>query len=257
MESVGKAVPSTSAGALGLGRARSAAAARAAQSHDAVAPLATRHELAELRLPVVRSLRHRSSYVARWRCHGSGATVTVRHTVREVILYEYAKLIADAAIDGRDGLAPAQRKGSQYWSFTIATYHRLLRDEIKPSAILRENKLMVTAANSCAYCGVGGELQWEHIIPRSRGGPDTIDNMVRACPPCNLRKGDRYLLDWHSQTREVIPRLVMGKLLKLLFGAHRDNGTLGASEFPPGQGLRLGQLALVFMPQTSHVAGGS
>lgn len=46
----------------------------------------------------------------------------------------------------------------------------------------------------CAYCGGHfrpGELTCEHVKPQSRGGRDTWTNLVSACKPCNLRKGDR------------------------------------------------------------------
>ena len=44
---------------------------------------------------------------------------------------------------------------------------------------------------SCQYCGETGELTFDHVIPRRVGGRTTWDNVVAACPPCNLRKGGR------------------------------------------------------------------
>jgi 5-methylcytosine-specific restriction endonuclease McrA len=45
---------------------------------------------------------------------------------------------------------------------------------------------------SCVYCGSsGGRLTLDHVIPRSRGGDSVWENVVTACAPCNLRKGDR------------------------------------------------------------------
>jgi 5-methylcytosine-specific restriction endonuclease McrA len=44
----------------------------------------------------------------------------------------------------------------------------------------------------CVYCGTsGGRLTLDHVIPRSRGGDSTWENVVTSCSPCNLRKGDR------------------------------------------------------------------
>ena len=46
----------------------------------------------------------------------------------------------------------------------------------------------------CAYCGTtNGRLTLDHIVPRSKGGESIWENVVTACAPCNLRKGDRTL----------------------------------------------------------------
>jgi len=43
----------------------------------------------------------------------------------------------------------------------------------------------------CQYCGSSSHLTIDHIVPRSRGGGSTWDNIVTSCAPCNSRKGDR------------------------------------------------------------------
>lgn len=48
--------------------------------------------------------------------------------------------------------------------------------------------------HACQYCGSRAETI-DHVRPRSRGGLHTWDNVVAACRPCNLRKGDRLLAD--------------------------------------------------------------
>jgi 5-methylcytosine-specific restriction endonuclease McrA len=46
----------------------------------------------------------------------------------------------------------------------------------------------------CVYCGsAGGRLTLDHVIPRSRGGDSSWENVVTSCAPCNLRKGNRLL----------------------------------------------------------------
>jgi 5-methylcytosine-specific restriction endonuclease McrA len=45
---------------------------------------------------------------------------------------------------------------------------------------------------SCQYCGTktpSEHLTFDHVIPKSRGGLTTWDNVVAACEPCNLKKG--------------------------------------------------------------------
>ena len=46
----------------------------------------------------------------------------------------------------------------------------------------------------CQYCGeasLAHDLTFDHVVPRSRGGRTTWENVVAACGPCNLRKGSR------------------------------------------------------------------
>jgi 5-methylcytosine-specific restriction endonuclease McrA len=43
---------------------------------------------------------------------------------------------------------------------------------------------------ACQYCGAAHRLTVDHVVPRSRGGRSTWDNVVTSCAPCNARKGD-------------------------------------------------------------------
>jgi 5-methylcytosine-specific restriction endonuclease McrA len=44
---------------------------------------------------------------------------------------------------------------------------------------------------TCQYCGRKADLTIDHILPRSRGGKDTWENVTVACLKCNIKKGDR------------------------------------------------------------------
>jgi 5-methylcytosine-specific restriction endonuclease McrA len=45
---------------------------------------------------------------------------------------------------------------------------------------------------TCQYCGhERGGLTVDHVIPRSKGGGSSWDNIVTCCAPCNRRKGNR------------------------------------------------------------------
>jgi 5-methylcytosine-specific restriction endonuclease McrA len=45
---------------------------------------------------------------------------------------------------------------------------------------------------TCQYCGhERGNLTVDHVVPRSKGGSSSWDNIVTCCAPCNRRKGDR------------------------------------------------------------------
>ncbi len=43
---------------------------------------------------------------------------------------------------------------------------------------------------TCQYCGSRTNLTVDHVIPRSKGGGSTWENIVASCAPCNRRKGD-------------------------------------------------------------------
>lgn len=45
----------------------------------------------------------------------------------------------------------------------------------------------------CQYCGSTKHLTLDHVIPRSKGGQHSWDNVVTACDRCNSAKGDRLL----------------------------------------------------------------
>jgi 5-methylcytosine-specific restriction endonuclease McrA len=44
--------------------------------------------------------------------------------------------------------------------------------------------------HACQYCGSTKRLTLDHVIPRSKGGTHTWDNVVAACETCNSTKGD-------------------------------------------------------------------
>lgn len=72
----------------------------------------------------------------------------------------------------------------------------LARYELIPRAPVRltRRNLMLRDEHQCQYCSKRPplrELNIDHILPRSRGGPDTWENLVTACRTCNLRKGWR------------------------------------------------------------------
>jgi 5-methylcytosine-specific restriction endonuclease McrA len=43
---------------------------------------------------------------------------------------------------------------------------------------------------TCQYCGARSNLTVDHVVPRSKGGASSWENIVASCAPCNRRKGD-------------------------------------------------------------------
>ena len=65
--------------------------------------------------------------------------------------------------------------------------HPIMLSPTRRSVALRDNY-------TCQYCGNApgrALLTLDHIVPRSRGGQTTWENVVAACRTCNMRKGDR------------------------------------------------------------------
>ena len=59
-------------------------------------------------------------------------------------------------------------------------------------------------ASPCQYCGdrfPTHDLTFDHVIPRSRGGRTTWENVVTACAGCNLRKGSKLPCECHMHPR--------------------------------------------------------
>ena len=70
-----------------------------------------------------------------------------------------------------------------------------LRDYVhqdRPPAFTRFN-VFLRDGFSCQYCGSPDDLTFDHVVPRSKGGRTTWENIVTACAPCNLRKGGKYV----------------------------------------------------------------
>ena len=53
--------------------------------------------------------------------------------------------------------------------------------------------------HQCAYCGSTESLEQEHVIPVSRGGQYTPDNIIPACRSCNASKNNKIMQDWFTQ----------------------------------------------------------
>ncbi len=56
--------------------------------------------------------------------------------------------------------------------------------------VLSRHNIMKRDGNRCLYCGSNHNLTIDHVLPRSRGGRDTWENLATACNECNVRKGD-------------------------------------------------------------------
>ncbi len=58
-----------------------------------------------------------------------------------------------------------------------------------------------TASGICYYCGthvVHRELTMDHLVPLTRGGRSTRDNLVPCCKSCNTKKKSMLPVEWED-----------------------------------------------------------
>ena len=95
---------------------------------------------------------------------------------------------------------------------------RLLAYDRLPKQSLHLNRRNVLARDGhlCQYCGrhyPAQQLSLDHVVPRSRGGMTTWENIVCACLSCNVRKGGRTP---HEAKMNLVRRPVKPKRNPLL-----------------------------------------
>jgi 5-methylcytosine-specific restriction endonuclease McrA len=82
---------------------------------------------------------------------------------------------------------------SVYKSFDCPSIVRLslfVRVPYKKIILSRKN-ILRRDNHKCLYCGSTVNLTVDHVIPKSRGGEDSWENLVTACIKCNNKKGSR------------------------------------------------------------------
>jgi 5-methylcytosine-specific restriction endonuclease McrA len=77
------------------------------------------------------------------------------------------------------------------------------------SRALSRKNILLRDRNTCQYCGVvlpASELTLDHVVPRSRGGASTWENLVACCHSCNRKKGNSLLNEIHDMSLMREPR---------------------------------------------------
>ena len=88
----------------------------------------------------------------------------------------------------------------------------LIRVERSKARALRKSRWwqQKTSTGTCWYCGqqVGyHNLTMDHLIPLSRGGRSTKDNLVPSCKECNNKKKSSLPVEWEEYMDELQRRL--------------------------------------------------
>jgi 5-methylcytosine-specific restriction endonuclease McrA len=119
---------------------------------------------------------------------------TVRRAV-VLLLKEKAEVIEHAGWQ----LHSATTTMSRPVVIRLVTYVRIPRDTHRRKITRRA--VFARDDWTCQYCGSRSNLTVDHVVPRSKGGPSSWENIVASCAPCNRRKGN-------SLARQVGMRLL-------------------------------------------------
>lgn len=95
--------------------------------------------------------------------------------------------------------------------FYLPSVIRLLEYRYIPirTQIVTRKNIFSRDQNTCLYCNKSfstRSLTLDHIIPRSRGGKSTWENLVTCCMPCNKKKGDRMLHELNDMKLRYYPK---------------------------------------------------
>lgn len=58
---------------------------------------------------------------------------------------------------------------------------------------VNRHKIYKRDGHKCVYCGNSKQLTIDHLIPKSKGGKNTWENLVTCCSRCNVKKGDKTI----------------------------------------------------------------
>ncbi|MDO1447323.1 HNH endonuclease [Rhodocytophaga aerolata] len=94
-----------------------------------------------------------------------------------------AELVADA------GGYLLRSVTATYQMPSIIRLYRYVNLPYKGVVLSRQN-IFKRDNGRCQYCFTPEDLTLDHVIPKSRGGKSTWDNLVTACKKCNSKKGD-------------------------------------------------------------------
>jgi len=119
--------------------------------------------------------------------------------------FELTALYSQDEIEDLKGLC--ERKISEYIerrNIDIWDHRRNARRPV-PGSVRYE--VLVKAHHKCELCGVDASvraLEVDHIVPKSLGGPDSLDNYQALCYKCNTNKGNRSDIDLRSLSEDYV-----------------------------------------------------
>jgi len=141
-------------------------------------------------------------------------------SVRDLIFWQYAKIIAESAGFGKKNYGFVMKKFGQLKEGEI--FWNEIREYVKE----REKR------DECIFCGAKTNLTVDHMLPRCFNGPDDEKNIIWICQECNSSKGSKRLYEFLTVKKGLegakyeVPRIAEGKYLKLVYEVLKERNLL-------------------------------
>ena len=90
---------------------------------------------------------------------------------------------------------------------SVVRLTRFVRVPFRAAVPLTRKAVFARDGGRCVYCGATA-TSLDHVVPKSRGGPHSWDNVVSACGRCNHLKADRAIaeLGWRLRRQPCAPK---------------------------------------------------
>jgi 5-methylcytosine-specific restriction endonuclease McrA len=85
---------------------------------------------------------------------------------------------------------------------SVIRLHHFVRVPYRSRVPLSRRAVFARDGHRCQYCNRAAE-NIDHVVPRSRGGTHSWENVVASCRSCNARKEDRMLSDTGLRLRRI------------------------------------------------------
>jgi len=102
----------------------------------------------------------------------------------------------------------------------VVRLNRFVRVPYRAGIPLTRRAIFARDGGRCVYCG-GVATSVDHVVPRSRGGQHTWENVVAACRRCNHIKSDRQISELGWGVRPA-PRAPSGAVWRILGTGRHD-----------------------------------